>query len=411
MTSPASRLTLGLERRSLGFIALLCLGHLMVDLHQGAVPALLPALKDQLGLSYAETGLILSVLSVTASFAQPAIGYLSDIGRYPWLIPFGILLAPLGMALLGFAPSYGWILAAVVLVGAGAAAYHPEAARTAASLAGSRQGTGMALWVVGGNFGYALGPLFVLAILSAGGLRAAVWSLPAGLAVAGLTWAWLGRLADSGAAGQPGRLALARADLPPTAWGAEALLVTMVVVRTLTFTGLVAFLPFYYVEVMGGAASLREALQSLLLFGSVFGTLLGGHLADRFGIRRVIAGSFLLSLPLIPLALKLTGLPLYVTLFAIGCALASTATLATVLGQQYMPRYASVSAGLTIGFSMGVGGVLVGLLGRVADAWGVGPAVWLLAGLPALGLAMAMLLPPPPQRPAAATGAAVDNAG
>lgn len=407
MSLPAtSRPILGLEKRSLAYIALLCLGHITVDVHQGAVPALLPTLKEQLHLSYGEVGLILTVLSIVSSFAQPMIGYLSDISRHRWLIPGGILLAPLGMALLGVAPGYGWMLAAVLLVGLGAAAYHPEAARTAVELAGSRKGTGMAFWVVGGHIGNAFGPLYVAAVVAAGSLRHTAWSLPLGVAVAGLTLLYLRRMAAYETADRRGAPAISRADLPRTQWWGEVLLVTAVVLRTTVQTGLVVFLPFYYVEVLGGPAGHRELLQSLLLFGSVPGTLLGGPLADRFGLKKVILGSFVLVLPLVPAVLFLTGLPAFILLFLIGSVQASTATLATVLGQQYMPRYASVSAGLTIGFALGMGGVCVGLLGWVADLWGIATAAYLLAILPLIGLGLAAMLPRPPRMTPAAVAAA-----
>ena len=62
------------------------------------------------------------------------------------------------MALIGIAPSYGLTFAAVVLSGIGVASFHPEGSRFANYVSGARRSSGMSLFSVGGNIGFALGP-------------------------------------------------------------------------------------------------------------------------------------------------------------------------------------------------------------------------------------------------------------
>jgi len=59
-------------------LALLALGHLVIDTNQGALPALLPFLRPKFGLSYAAAGTILLVANLTSSVIQPVFGHLSD---------------------------------------------------------------------------------------------------------------------------------------------------------------------------------------------------------------------------------------------------------------------------------------------------------------------------------------------
>ena len=50
------------------------LGHLVVDIYQGALPATLPFLKEKLSLSYTMTGFILMMANFTSSVLQPLFG-------------------------------------------------------------------------------------------------------------------------------------------------------------------------------------------------------------------------------------------------------------------------------------------------------------------------------------------------
>src|SRR5688572_9993507 len=95
-------------------LALLSLGHFVIDLMQGALPALLPFLKQTHGLTYAATGTIVLVGTVMSSIVQPLFGYLADQTARRWMLPVSVALAGAGFALLGLASSYSMILALVL---------------------------------------------------------------------------------------------------------------------------------------------------------------------------------------------------------------------------------------------------------------------------------------------------------
>src|SRR5207248_7073002 len=103
----------------------------------------------------------------------------------PWLMPLGPALGGLGVALAGIAPSYGLTFAAIVLSGLGVAAFHPEGSRFANYVSGTRRASGMSLFSVGGNIGFALGPVLVTPLLLAFGLRGTVFvMIPTGIMAA-----------------------------------------------------------------------------------------------------------------------------------------------------------------------------------------------------------------------------------
>jgi FSR family fosmidomycin resistance protein-like MFS transporter len=69
-------------------LAPLAVGHMTTDVYQGALPALLPFLKDAYHLTYTQTGTIVLVMQAASSLIQPLFGYLSDRTERVWLMPF-----------------------------------------------------------------------------------------------------------------------------------------------------------------------------------------------------------------------------------------------------------------------------------------------------------------------------------
>jgi FSR family fosmidomycin resistance protein-like MFS transporter len=177
------------------------------------------------------------------------------------------------------------------------------------------------------------------------------------------------------------------------AWGPFTILALVIAVRSFIYFGLITFIPLYYIHVLHAGKAVGGAALSAMLIGGAVGTLIGGPLADRFGRRAVLAGS-MAAIPGLVVGLILSGQVLGV-IFA---TLAGAATIATfavtiVMGQEYLPGRLGASAGVTIGLSIGLGGVGAPLLGLLADAHGLRSVFEAVAALPLLGLALTLLLP------------------
>ena len=171
-----------LDRRALSWLAA---GHVVNDMNQGAVPALLPFLIAERGLTYTAAGGIVLAATLLSSLIQPVLGHLYDRRPLPFLIPLGVLAAGGGLALAGAVTSYPATIAAILLSGAGVAAFHPESARYANYASGERRATGMSVFSVGGNLGIALGPVAIAALAGSGGVARITWMiLPAVLMAA-----------------------------------------------------------------------------------------------------------------------------------------------------------------------------------------------------------------------------------
>jgi MFS transporter, FSR family, fosmidomycin resistance protein len=378
----------GVDRRAMSTLSL---GHLFTDIAQGSVPALLPFLHSRYHWSLAALSALVLAATISSSVIQPLFGYLSDRVSLPWLMPLGPALGGLGIALAGWAQSYPLTFAAIVLSGVGVAAFHPEGSRFANYVSGSKRSSGMSLFSVGGNIGFALGPVLMTPLVLVFGLHGTAFVLIP-------TWLMAAVLVH-----ELPRLTRFRPDLGTgrrvqrsehhEAWGPFVLLGAVIALRSFVYFGLVTFIPLYYVGDLHASKAFGNAALSAMLIGGAVGTLVGGPLADRFGRRAVLTGSMLIVPPLV-VGFLISG-PVLAVVFA---ALTGAATIATfavtiVMGQEYLPGRLGVAAGVTIGLSIGLGGVGAPLLGLLADAHGLRSVFETVAVLPVLGLLLALGLP------------------
>jgi FSR family fosmidomycin resistance protein-like MFS transporter len=385
MTAVATRT--GVDRRAM---ATLSGGHLFTDLAQGAVPALLPFLITRDHLSYAAASALVLAATISSSVIQPLFGHLSDRLSLPWLMPLGPALGGLGIALVGLSSSYGLTFAAVLLSGVGVAAFHPEGSRFANYVSGARRASGMSLFSVGGNVGFALGPVLLTPVLLAFGLHGTLLVLVPTWLMAGVLAVELPRLRAFRGDVVAGRV---RRDHEREAWGPFTVLALVIAVRSFIYFGLITFIPLYYIHVLHAGKALGGAALSAMLIGGAAGTLIGGPLADRFGRRTVLAGS-MIAIPGLVTGLILSGQALGLLFAALtGAATIATFAVTIVMGQEYLPGRLGVSAGVTIGLSIGLGGVGAPLLGLLADAHGLRAVFEAVAALPLLGVALTLLLP------------------
>jgi FSR family fosmidomycin resistance protein-like MFS transporter len=371
-------------------MAVLSGGHMFTDIAQGSIPALLPFLMTRDHLSYAAASALVLAATISSSVIQPVFGYVSDRLSLPWLMPLGPALGGLGVALAGLAPSYGLTFAAVVLSGLGVAAFHPEGSRFANYVSGARRASGMSLFSVGGNLGFALGPVLVTPLLLAFGLHGTVFVIIPTWLMSAVLLHELPRLKTFrrdlvGGRVQPGE--------HHEAWKPFIRLGGVIALRSFVYFGMVTFIPLYYTHDLHASKALGNAALTVMLLGGAIGTLTGGPLADRFGRRAVLVGSMCVTPPLV-VGFLLSG-PVLALLFA---ALAGAVTIATfavtiVMGQEYLPGRLGISAGVTIGLSIGLGGVGAPLLGVLADAAGLRAMFGAVAVLPLAALALAFTLP------------------
>ncbi len=384
----------GAARRSIDRrgIAVLATGHGFVDMTQGVVAALLPFMIVRRGYSYAEATTLVLAMTITSSVIQPLFGHLADRRSFPWMLPGGVLVAGAGIAAAGVVEGHLATLLVIAVAGLGVGVYHPEAARFANYVSGDHRASGMSLFAVGGNAGFAIGPVLVTPLVLAFGLAGTALLIVPALVIAAILVAARPRLRGAVAEAAPPAGDRA-APAEPDRWGPFALVASVASWRAAVYFGLQAFVPAFLIFRLGSSEALANVGLTVLLIAGAVGTLVGGVLGDRIGRRPVMVGSMLLLPPLILLLLVSGPVTSFVLLAAIGAVCVGTFSTTVVMGQEYLPSRLGVASGVTLGASIGFGGVAAALLGQVADQISLSLVMIVIAALALPGLLSALLLP------------------
>ncbi len=368
-------------------VLLLASGHFCVDLYSSMFAAFLPFLQDKLGLSLSQAGMLAGVLVLSSSLTQPIYGLLSDRFQSKLFVVLGPALAGVFISCLGLAPGVKTLFVLLLVAGVGVAAYHPQGAALTHTVGRENHAFNMSLYVTAGTIGFALGPIYITAVIQLLGLSSTYWAAIPALLVTLLLYVY----GPSPAALQ----SHSRVSLREQVHGLlRPLLVlySLVVIRSIAYSGISSFLPLYYTQ-HGYSASRANQFLSIFLFAGGSAGLLGGWLADRYSGKRMLAFSFIASLPLFLGFLASEGF-WSVVLSAVGSAvLLFSSPLNIVMAQKLMPRAASTVAALTMGFAWGTAGLFIPLVGASIESFGFQGtfAVLILLTLP--GFVLTLFLP------------------
>ncbi len=230
-------------------IGLVVLAHAATDLNQGAIPALLPFFIAEHHMSYAAAATIVFATNLVSTATQPIYGYIADRRPIPWLIPMALLCAGLGVSLTGVVPNFQAGVIVVGLSGLGVAAFHPEGARLINYLAGERKATAMSVFAIGGQLGYAIGPLMGTAALLLWGLKGSLSLFVVPTIVAGLLMVSLPGITagyENKGSGQRRQAGSQGRD----AWVPFVLLAIALLCRSVIFYGMNTFIPLFWIDVL-----------------------------------------------------------------------------------------------------------------------------------------------------------------
>jgi FSR family fosmidomycin resistance protein-like MFS transporter len=377
-------------------IFLMGLGHLMVEFSGGALPMLLPVLKNDFHLSYTAASAIVQVATLSATLTQPLFGIWSDRISSRWLLSTSCFLSALGLAIMGWAGSFVLILLGALISGLGTAAFHPESSRQAfmASDPG-KAGLSLSIFSVGGSIGYGLGPLVATLLLAGNGRREmAVLLLPVAVTALLIQFSQpaLARFNSRPGANAANRSAAPDHD-PKAAWYVLMLLVLFVAFRSWINTGVITFIPLYFVNHQRGDPAYAGIWLTIFLLTGALGTLAGGPLADRIGKKATLGLSFVGLIPPFILFSHVSGIWSFVLAGEAGFSLLLSTAIAIVYAQEVLPHRAGLAASLMMGLGVGLGSLGALIMGRIADLHGVPAALSVMAVLIPPTLLIAMLLP------------------
>ncbi|MPY66201.1 MFS transporter [Deinococcus sp. SDU3-2] len=332
-------------------------GHFINDAYGAMLTPLTPALQGKFGVSIAAVTLLSSVYSLTSSVLQPLLGILGERFDRRYAAALGPLMTGLGLTAMGFVPWFGALVLLVAVAGFGSGFFHPAgAAYVALSSPSEKRGLWASLFSAGGTAGMALGPVF-----AGVGLENLPWFALIGAVIAAITFA----VTPSGRA-EGRRVSLA--EYAGIFRGPLVGLWAMAVLRSLASMGYNAMLPFI---LLGRGFGAREVGVTLAVYAvaSAIGGIVGGRASDRYGRVPVLRAAILTTIPFF--ALLILSSPanwwFYPLTFLVGAAVNASVPVGVVAAQEYAPGHVAVASSIMMGFSWGFAGLLIFLVGALAD--------------------------------------------
>ena len=371
--------------------------HCLNDTLQSVISAVYPLFKEDLGLSFAQIGLITLVYQSAASVCQPLTGLFFDKWPSAWSLPTGMSFTLVGLLSLAFANTLPLVLCSVALVGIGSSVFHPEASRLTSLASGGKRGLAQSLFQVGGNLGgnehagkyhrrnthsfhqlYGRRHIALFTILA---FTAIMVMIPVG------HWykSFLLRLRK--AEGETLKTSVSRPLPMGKTVFSIAILLILIFSKYIYMASLNSYYTFYLIHKFGVSVQASQLYLFVFLIATAIGTLLGGPIGDRVGRKYVIWASILGAAPFTLIMPHVENLYLTTVLsFCVGLTLSSAFPAILVYAQELLPYKLGLISGLFFGFAFGVAGIASAVLGNMADRYGI-EAVYNVCGyMPLIGL-------------------------
>jgi MFS family permease len=379
--------------RDLRVISLVGVAHFSSHFYHLVLPPLFPVLKDALGVSYAELGLLMTLFFGASGLAQTPAGFLVDRWGADKVLIGGVALLAVSMGLCAIAPSYAALLPLAVLGGVGNSVFHPaDYAILTQRVTPARMARAYSVHTIGGTLGWAAAPLLVVAIAEVAGWRVAVAAAGLlGLTIACILLACRDELRfELRPSHTPAHVQAQPAGFGTLLTGPIVSCFVFFCLLAVSFTALTTFMPTALNQLHGVPLVVATSTLTAFMLGSAMGTAGGGVLADMSGgYQRIIA----VGMPLGAAVILLLGhfaMPDAVLLGLV--ALAGACLGATTPSRDMLVRAAAPpgASGKVFGFvysGLDLGGTITPLaVGLLMDHGFPRAVFWVIAGVTVLAV-------------------------
>ena len=393
--------------RSFKDVWLISAGHGLTHWYPATFYILLPLIGKELGLSYTEIGLIMTVQHLAGAISNVPGGILVDaIGKMGYLMATSLFWVGFPYALMSLTHSFWMLLVCVTLVGIGNNIWHPAAIPTLAHRYSERKGLVLSFHGMGGNLGEALAPFVIGALLAWFSWRAVVViNVIPGMIMAALILVMLGAFSMTKGGGEHagGSGGRARRDRGGYLRDFVSLLrnkALMLVAcssafRTMTQVGLLTFLPVYLAYELNYSPFAVGICLTVLQVAGFIAAPIGGHLSDTMGRRRVIMSSMVLTaVMIVGMALAGKSVTFVIFIALVGFFLYAMRPVLQAWAIESTPKnLAGTGVGLQFGIQAIGASIAPAVFGMIADAYDIYTGFYFLAGTIALANVLVFFIP------------------
>ncbi len=273
-------------------------GHAITHAYSAAFYLLLPFLARDLGLTYSQVGLIVSIRQLVSAVVNVPAGVVVDtLGRRGLLMSLSLAWVAVPYLIVGLTSSYTVMLVAVGVAGIGSFLWHPAAITAISEMYPTRRGYGLALHELGANLGDTLTPLAAGLLLAALNWRSVLLvTVATGLLLTLVVLRMMTRARRRQTTSSPRAPGVKDyvKGLGVLIRNGRLLVLTLVSgVRAMTQLGLSTFLPLYLSNELHVPAPLLGLYLAIVQGSGMVATPIAGTLSDRLGPKRVATAGML----------------------------------------------------------------------------------------------------------------------
>ena len=390
--------------RSFKQVWLICIGHGLTHWYVATFYLLLPLIGRELGLSYTEIGLIMTIQNVAGAVANIPGGMLADtVSKKGYIMAGALFWVGLPYALMSLTHSFWMLLTCVMLVGVGNNMWHPAAIPTLAYRYPERKGLVLSFHGMGGNLGDALAPLAIGALLAWFSWRTVVViNVVPGFVMAIVILVMIDALStakSTDAINAAGEKRSAKNYLSGFASLLKnktlMLIACSSAVRSMTQIGLMTFLPVYLAYELHYSPLVVGVCLTVLQVAGFMGAPVAGHLSDKLGRKRVVMSSMAVTaITIVGMALAGKSAVFIVFIALVGFFLfAMRAVMQAWVVESTPKNLAGTGVGLLFGIQAIGGAISPTVFGMIADRYDIYAGFYFLAGTIALANILVMFIP------------------
>lgn len=374
-------------------VKLLSLGHFSTDAYSAFITPILPFIAVKLGITMTVASLMISVSHLSSSIAQPLFGHLSDKYRRRFFIIAGLLIASFFMSAIGLATNAYVLGIFIFLASLGVGLYHPQATSLIGRYEGSDADKFMGIFLACGTIGYASGPVISSAIVEYLGLHYTFIAVLGGLIVSALLYFNVPKIDKAVKVRE-------KSDF----WAGckfffsdktLVLLFALSVIKALVSITYGTFVPFLLKDLNYSPVVIGFVISGFSLMGGL-GAYCGGRAASKIGRKKVFVIS---TLPIMPLTLLffffLSKIPVLAFIFfaITGFVTFFSVSVNITMAQMVCGERKGIASGFIGGFSWGVVGVFLSLIGYIANKFGIANVLCAISLIPLITASLINRLP------------------
>ena len=361
--------------------------HFIIDCYPGFIAPMLPFITAKVGVEMAAAMTIISIANVSSYLLQPIFGYFADRCQKRFFIFWGIIIASIFIPMMGLAKSYAALTIAIVIGEIGVGFFHPQSTSFVPLFCKNAEQSklNMGIFLSMGSFAYGAGALIATRLYDNFGETSLIYTSIVGVLTAFSMFIFIPKMSchtkEEKKENKPHFLTGIK-DIFSNSL--ERILIFASIVKSIIISSFTMIMPFYWKSI-GFNATKIGYISCIFLATSTAGMILSPKIEKLIGSRNTFYFAFLSILPLALLTVWLIKVNIYLAILfysIIGFSAFLIQPINVVMSQKLLPQYKSMISGVVGGFTWGVVGASLPVIGFFAQKIGILQAMIVISCIP-----------------------------